>query len=146
MADFSNNWEFMGRNNDSQDHCLDPLSALFRRAQFFFAFLDKISWVNRLKYGRYFSYILNLHFRDWATPLIFLFAPLKNILEQKNDMIPTKGLDGITGLNESSGMTHPYVRVLETIFQNSSDQIHCGNCNEKFELKNFLSFWQVNFR
>jgi len=39
-------------------------------------------------------------------------------------------------------MTHPYVRVLETIFQNSSDQIHCGNCNEKFELKNFLSFWQ----
>jgi len=62
--------------------------------------------------------------------------------EQKNDMIPTKGLDGISGLNESSGMTHPYVRVLETIFQNSSDQIHCGNCNEKFELKNFLSFWQ----
>jgi len=59
--------------------------------------------------------------------------------EQKNDMIPTKGLDAF---NESSGMTHPYVRVLETIFQNSSDQIHCGNCNEKFELKNFLSFWQ----
>lgn len=77
--------------------------------------------------------------------LNFLFGPLKNILEQKNDMIPTKGLDGLTGINESSGMTHPYVRVLETIFQNSSDQIHCGNCNEKFELKNFLSFWQVNF-
>ena len=52
-------------------------------------------------------------------------------------MIPTKGLDGLTGINESSGMTHPYVRVLETIFQNSSDQIHCGNCNEKFELKKF---------
>ena len=76
---------------------------------------------------------------------VIISPSLKNISEQKNDMIPTKGLDGINAFNESSGMTHPYVRVLETIFQNSSDQIHCGNCNEKFELKNFLSFWQVKF-
>lgn len=63
--------------------------------------------------------------------------------EQKNDMIAPSLLDYTNGnLLAPDTPLHPYVRVLETIFQNSSDQIHCGNCDEKFELKNFLCFWQ----
>merc|ERR1719285_12995 len=33
-------------------------------------------------------------------------------------------------------------RVLEEIFQNLDDKIHCASCDEVFDLKNFLAFWQ----
>ena len=44
------------------------------------------------------------------------------------------------------GEVLPYVqmfRVLEEVFQNLDDKIHCSTCDEVFDLKNFLAFWQV---
>ena len=47
------------------------------------------------------------------------------------------------------GEVLPYVqmfRVLEEVFQNLDDKIHCSTCDEVFDLKNFLAFWQVRYR
>ena len=49
-------------------------------------------------------------------------------------------------LQPQMGDVLPYVqmfRVLEEIFQNLDDKIHCASCDEVFDLKNFLAFWQV---
>ena len=50
-------------------------------------------------------------------------------------------------LQPQMGDVLPYVqmfRVLEEIFQNLDDKIHCASCDEVFDLKNFLAFWQVS--
>lgn len=49
-------------------------------------------------------------------------------------------------LPSQMGDVLPYVqmfRVLEEIFQNLDDKIHCATCADVFDLKNFLTFWQV---